>query len=116
MKPYYIMIHWDGGSAVSGFLVSQAVDEKDAIRLAKKSLLAKKKLIANKSTESGEYERTIHFLKSLKRPWRICNRSKPDRTVVVTELIGVVDATYWLSDTISGGHICNRVDRTRNHF
>ncbi len=116
MKPYYIMTHWDGGSAVSGFLVSQAVDEKDAIRLAKKSLLAKKKLIANKSNDGGEYKRTVHFLKSLKRPWRICNRSKTDRTVVVTELIGVVDATYWLSDIIAGGHICNQVDRTRNQF
>lgn len=120
MKTYYIMLHWDKGSSVSGFLAPQAKDPKDAIRLVKKSLLANKALLNSKygkeGDSGGDYRRTVHFLKSLKRPWRDCNRYKKNKTVVVTELIGVVDAGYWLTDTITRRHICNQVDRTSNQF
>jgi len=114
MKPYYVMIHFgDKRQYVSGFIAPQAKDEQDAIRLIKKALLVRKALIieAGKATYRGgelDFIRTNEFLKSLKRPWRINNRSPYTKTVRVVEMQLPIMSGYWLTDIITANHICNQ--------
>jgi hypothetical protein len=121
MKTYYILIHWNKGSAVTGFLCPNCKDEKDALRLTKKSLLARK-FQCTESDGHGELslDRINAFLKSLKRPWRLNNRDvkrnkeyntnyRVRTTVEITELTLPVLAGYWLQDIITGKNICNQI-------
>lgn len=117
MKTYYVLIHWDKGSAVTGFLAPNSKDEKHAIQMIKKTLLVRKKL----GSETGELSqhRVNLFLKALKRPWRFNFRDKLDAerrndknykqktTVEVKELSLPTIAGYWLTDICSDRHLCN---------
>jgi hypothetical protein len=107
-KTYYITINWDKGSAVTGFLVPCVENELEALKTLKKSLI-----VTKSSTSKGELEkkRIKCFLYSLKRPWRITNRSfKTDetrKTVCIQELTTPVLAGYWLIDIYNKQHLCN---------
>ena len=120
MKTYYVLIHWDKNSAVTGFLVPNSKDEKHAISMLKKSLLVRKKLTSLKQDHGTlSIGRINDYLKSLKRPWRLNHRDKQNvfgihetnrkvkLTVQVTELQLPTLADYWLTDICSGSHICN---------
>ncbi len=120
MKTYYVLIHWDKNSAVTGFLTPNAKDENHAISMIKKTLLCRKKLTTNEDNSSSfSINRINLFLKALKRPWRLNHRDKllaerfnrkefkQRKTVEITELQLPTLAGYWLEDICTGKNICN---------
>lgn len=109
MKTYYIMIHWDNSSAVTGFLAPNVNTKQEAILAVKKSLLHRKHLNRTKDKcNELSTPRILKFLKSLKRPWRTYTKwNKTSPVVDVRELTDPVLAGYWLQDINRGENICN---------
>jgi len=107
------MIHWDRGIYVQGFLVPNMKDEKEALKALKKSFIICKIKIIERKNEidpyrfTSELNRIKEYLKALKRPWRLNNRSNSLKSVRIIELILPTESGYWLKDIMQNKTLCN---------
>lgn len=114
MKAYYIMIHFDG-PYVNGFIVPQALNEEDAIKKLKYSLVGRKKSIIHRDKDSTSddfsFKKLNSILRSLKKPWRVTKRSlklgRPNSLVRIVECNEPILAGYWLKEIKAGESLCN---------
>jgi hypothetical protein len=125
MKPYYIMIHFEG-PYVDGFIVPQAIDEYHALRILKNLIRVKIEIMKRNGLSSqndpyNHFSRQLAYMRSLKRPWRYAgnNRTKGEKkstgfsnnnhypVIRIVEHLLPAQCGYWLEDIITGSDICD---------